>query len=130
MPELPRRFVLSTFEARRTNPAESILGNSIEVLNGIARRGCPSVLAHGRAEAADEFHPAGMVGRMAVCVAPELFDGEDGYPMFIGSGAEHNRCVAGTLTPIAHALVTAHASISSLRQPRSRSCRQIQVANR
>jgi diaminohydroxyphosphoribosylaminopyrimidine deaminase/5-amino-6-(5-phosphoribosylamino)uracil reductase len=46
------------------------------------------VLVEGGATVARAFHTAGLVDRYVVYVAPALMGGDDGSPMFRGTGAK------------------------------------------
>jgi diaminohydroxyphosphoribosylaminopyrimidine deaminase/5-amino-6-(5-phosphoribosylamino)uracil reductase len=45
------------------------------------------VLVEGGASVAHDFHAAGLVDRYVLYLAPLLFGGDDGVPLFAGPGA-------------------------------------------
>jgi diaminohydroxyphosphoribosylaminopyrimidine deaminase/5-amino-6-(5-phosphoribosylamino)uracil reductase len=57
------------------------------VLDELGRRDVMSVLVEGGATVAGAFHRAGLVDRYVLYLAPALFGGDDGRPLFAGSGA-------------------------------------------
>jgi len=58
-----------------------------DVLDELGRRGVLQLLVEGGADVARRFHAAGLVDRYVVDLAPVLFGGDDGRPLFAGSGA-------------------------------------------
>ena len=57
-----------------------------EVLDELGAKGVLQVLVEGGAHVAADFHRAGLVDRYVLYLAPALFGGDDGVPMFAGSG--------------------------------------------
>lgn len=87
-PRQPLRVVLGKVPARaQAQPAISMAGELDEVLDELGRRQVLQVLVEGGAHVAHAFHAAGLVDRYVVYLAPALFGGDDGVPMFAGPGA-------------------------------------------
>jgi diaminohydroxyphosphoribosylaminopyrimidine deaminase/5-amino-6-(5-phosphoribosylamino)uracil reductase len=84
----PLRVVLGTAPAgAKVHPALELSGPLAEVLDELGRRGILSVLVEGGAQVAHDFHAAGLVDRYVLYLAPALFGGDDGRPLFAGAGA-------------------------------------------
>ena len=84
----PLRVVLgSVSPGARIRPAVELGGDLGGVLDELGSRGVLQVLVEGGAAVAHGFHAAGLVDRYVVYVAPALFGGDDGRPMFAGPGA-------------------------------------------
>lgn len=84
----PLRVVLgSAPEGARLRPALELSGDLGEVLEDLAARGVIQVLVEGGPRVAHDFHAAGLVDRYVVYLAPALFGGNDGRPVFDGAGA-------------------------------------------
>src|SRR5205085_4082928 len=62
-------------------------GDHDDVLAVRGRRGVVQAMVEGGATVAGEFHRAGLVDRYVLYLAPALFGGDDGRPLFAGSGA-------------------------------------------
>jgi diaminohydroxyphosphoribosylaminopyrimidine deaminase/5-amino-6-(5-phosphoribosylamino)uracil reductase len=62
-------------------------GSPTAVLNELGAKGVLQVLVEGGAHVAHAFHHAGVVDRYVFYVAPAMFGGDDGVPMFAGPGA-------------------------------------------
>ncbi|MGH9082088.1 MAG: bifunctional diaminohydroxyphosphoribosylaminopyrimidine deaminase/5-amino-6-(5-phosphoribosylamino)uracil reductase RibD [Acidimicrobiales bacterium] len=87
-PRQPLRVVLgSAPDAARARPALELCGDLGDVLDELGRRGVLQVLVEGGAGVAHGFHAAGLVDRYVLYLAPALFGGDDGRPMFDGVGA-------------------------------------------
>jgi diaminohydroxyphosphoribosylaminopyrimidine deaminase/5-amino-6-(5-phosphoribosylamino)uracil reductase len=71
----------------RVLPALELSGDLPAVLDELGRRGVLQLLVEGGASVAHDFHAAGLVDRYVVYLAPALFGGDDGRPLFAGSGA-------------------------------------------
>lgn len=85
----PLRVVLGRApEAARIRPALELEGGLDAVLADLAGRGVLSVLVEGGATVARAFHTAGLVDRYVIYMAPALMGGDDGAPMFRGTGAK------------------------------------------
>jgi diaminohydroxyphosphoribosylaminopyrimidine deaminase/5-amino-6-(5-phosphoribosylamino)uracil reductase len=85
----PLRVVLGTAPAgARVHPALELSGDLAEVLAELGRRGVLQLLVEGGATVAHDFHAAGLVDRYVLYLAPALFGGDDGRPLFAGKGAE------------------------------------------
>jgi len=84
----PLRVVLGRAPAgARVQPALELSGELDEVLGELGRRGVLQLLVEGGATVAHEFHAAGLVDRYVLYLAPVLFGGDDGRPLFAGPGA-------------------------------------------
>jgi diaminohydroxyphosphoribosylaminopyrimidine deaminase/5-amino-6-(5-phosphoribosylamino)uracil reductase len=84
----PLRVVLGTAPAgARVHPALELSGDLGAVLDELGRRGVLQLLVEGGASVAHDFHAAGLVDRYVVYLAPVLFGGDDGRPLFAGPGA-------------------------------------------
>ncbi len=84
----PLRVVLGRAPAgARVQPALELSGELDEVLAELGRRGVLQLLVEGGATVAHEFHAAGLVDRYVLYLAPVLFGGDDGRPLFAGPGA-------------------------------------------
>src|SRR5436305_799178 len=71
----------------RVRPALEVEGELEEVLVELGRRGVVQAVVEGGATVAGAFHRAGLVDRYVVYLAPALFGGDDGRPLFTGPGA-------------------------------------------
>jgi len=84
----PLRVVLGRAPAgARCQPALELSGDLGDVLDELGRRDILQVLVEGGAHVAGAFHRAGLVDRYVLYLAPALFGGDDGRPMFAGAGA-------------------------------------------
>ena len=84
----PLRVVLGRApEGAQVHPALELEGDLDEVLDELGRRGVVQVLVEGGATVAGDFHRAGLVDRYVLYLAPALFGGDDGRPLFTGPGA-------------------------------------------
>jgi diaminohydroxyphosphoribosylaminopyrimidine deaminase/5-amino-6-(5-phosphoribosylamino)uracil reductase len=84
----PLRVVLgSAPPGARMQPALELSGDLRDVLGELGRRGVLQLLVEGGATVAHEFHAAGLVDRYVLYLAPTLFGGDDGRPLFVGPGA-------------------------------------------
>jgi diaminohydroxyphosphoribosylaminopyrimidine deaminase/5-amino-6-(5-phosphoribosylamino)uracil reductase len=84
----PLRVVLGRVpDGRRVQPALELSGDLGEVLDELGRRGVVQLLVEGGATVSAEFHRAGLVDRYVLYLAPALFGGDDGRPLFSGAGA-------------------------------------------
>ena len=75
---------------RQGPPALELSGDLGDVLTELGRRGVLQLLVEGGASVAHDFHAAGLVDRYVFYVAPALFGGDDGRPLFAGPGSWHN----------------------------------------
>jgi len=84
----PLRVVLGVapLEAK-VHPALELSGDLGDVLSELGRRGVLQLLVEGGARVAHDFHAARLVDRYVFYVAPALFGGDDGRPLFAGPGA-------------------------------------------
>lgn len=71
----------------RVQPAVTFTGELEDLLDDLGRRGVLQVLVEGGATVAGAFHRAGLVDRYVLYVAPAIFGGDDGRPLFAGPGA-------------------------------------------
>jgi diaminohydroxyphosphoribosylaminopyrimidine deaminase/5-amino-6-(5-phosphoribosylamino)uracil reductase len=84
----PLRVVLGRApEDARVHPALELEGALGDVLDELGRRGVLQLLVEGGATVAHDFHAAGLVDRYVLYIAPVLFGGDDGRPLFAGPGA-------------------------------------------
>jgi diaminohydroxyphosphoribosylaminopyrimidine deaminase / 5-amino-6-(5-phosphoribosylamino)uracil reductase len=71
----------------RVRPALELSGDLADVLAELGGRGVLQAMVEGGATVAGEFHRAGLVDRYVLYLAPALFGGDDGQPVFSGPGA-------------------------------------------
>ena len=84
----PLRVVLgSAPPGAKVHPALELSGALADVLTELGRRGVLQLLVEGGASVAHDFHAAGLVDRYVLYLAPLLFGGDDGQPLFAGPGA-------------------------------------------
>ena len=84
----PLRVVLGRAPGgARVHPALEMDGDLGEVLDQLGRRGVVQAMVEGGATVAGDFHRAGLVDRYVLYLAPALFGGDDGRPVFAGPGA-------------------------------------------
>jgi diaminohydroxyphosphoribosylaminopyrimidine deaminase/5-amino-6-(5-phosphoribosylamino)uracil reductase len=84
----PLRVVLGRIpEGARILPALEMGGDLGQVLDDLGARGVLQLLVEGGATVAHDFHRAGLVDRYVLYLAPALFGGDDGRPVFAGTGA-------------------------------------------
>ncbi|HSH22837.1 MAG TPA: RibD family protein, partial [Acidimicrobiales bacterium] len=84
----PLRVVLGRAPSdARVHPALELDGDLGEVLDHLGALDVLQVLVEGGATVAGAFHRAGLVDRYVVYLAPKLFGGDDGRPLFSGPGA-------------------------------------------
>jgi diaminohydroxyphosphoribosylaminopyrimidine deaminase/5-amino-6-(5-phosphoribosylamino)uracil reductase len=84
----PLRVVLGRVpEGAKVAPALELTGDLPDVLDELGRRGVLQVLVEGGAHVAHDLHAAGLVDRYVLYLAPTLFGGDDGQPLFAGPGA-------------------------------------------
>jgi diaminohydroxyphosphoribosylaminopyrimidine deaminase/5-amino-6-(5-phosphoribosylamino)uracil reductase len=84
----PLRVVLGTAPpGAKVHPALELSGPLPDVLIELGRRGVLQLLVEGGASVAHDFHAAGLVDRYVLYLAPLLFGGDDGQPLFAGPGA-------------------------------------------
>ena len=84
----PLRVVLGRApEGARARPALELSGDLGPILDDLGARGVVQLLVEGGASVAHQFHQAGLVDRYVLYLAPALFGGDDGRPMFAGPGA-------------------------------------------
>jgi diaminohydroxyphosphoribosylaminopyrimidine deaminase/5-amino-6-(5-phosphoribosylamino)uracil reductase len=87
-PTQPLRVVLGAAPpGAKVLPALELSGPLDEVLAELGRRGVLQLLVEGGASVAHDFHAAGLVDRYVIYLAPLLFGGDDGRPLFAGPGA-------------------------------------------
>jgi diaminohydroxyphosphoribosylaminopyrimidine deaminase/5-amino-6-(5-phosphoribosylamino)uracil reductase len=85
----PMRVVLGHApEGAKVHPAVEMQGELDVVLDQLGRQGIVQAMVEGGATVAAAFHRAGLVDRYVLYVAPVLFGGEDGRPLFAGPGAQ------------------------------------------
>ena len=84
----PLRVVLGKApDGARVHPALELEGDLDQVLLELGGRGVLQLLVEGGATVAHEFHQARLVDRYVLYLAPVLFGGDDGRPLFAGPGA-------------------------------------------
>ena len=84
----PLRVVLGRApEGARVHPCLELDGDLPEVLDTLGSKGVMQLLVEGGPTVAGEFHRRGLVDRYVVYLAPVLFGGDDGRPLFAGAGA-------------------------------------------
>jgi diaminohydroxyphosphoribosylaminopyrimidine deaminase/5-amino-6-(5-phosphoribosylamino)uracil reductase len=84
----PLRVVLGDAAPEaRVQPAVTFSGDLEDLLDDLGRRGVLQVLVEGGATVAGAFHRAGLVDHYVLYVAPAIFGGDDGRPLFAGPGA-------------------------------------------
>jgi diaminohydroxyphosphoribosylaminopyrimidine deaminase/5-amino-6-(5-phosphoribosylamino)uracil reductase len=86
----PLRVVLGRIPPQaQVHPALELAGELADVLDELGGRGVVQMLVEGGARVAHAFHSQGLIDRYVLYLAPALFGGDDGIPMFSGSGAAH-----------------------------------------
>jgi diaminohydroxyphosphoribosylaminopyrimidine deaminase/5-amino-6-(5-phosphoribosylamino)uracil reductase len=84
----PRRVVLGPIpDGARVRPATSEGGDLGDVLDRLGAEGVVQVLVEGGATVAGALHRAGLVDRYVLYMAPCALGGDDGVPVFAGTGA-------------------------------------------
>ncbi len=84
----PLRVVLGHAQKdAKVQPALELSGELGDVLSDLGRRGVVQLLVEGGATVAHDLHAAGLVDRYVLYLAPKLFGGDDGRPLFHGPGA-------------------------------------------
>jgi diaminohydroxyphosphoribosylaminopyrimidine deaminase / 5-amino-6-(5-phosphoribosylamino)uracil reductase len=68
-------------------PAREMEGDLGEVLDELGDAGVLQLLVEGGPSVAHAFHQGGLVDRYVLYLAPALFGGDDGRPLFAGPGA-------------------------------------------
>ena len=87
-PTQPLRVVLGAAPpGAKVLPALELSGPLDDVLTELGQRGVLQLLVEGGASVAHDFHAAGLVDRYVFYLAPALFGGDDGRPIFAGPGA-------------------------------------------
>ena len=83
----PERLVLGHApEGAKVHPCLELGGDLGEILDDLGRRDVVQLLVEGGATVAHDFHRAGLVDRYGIYLAPALFGGDDGRPLFAGPG--------------------------------------------
>ncbi len=84
----PLRVVIGSAPAdAAVQPVLEVSGELTEILDDLGRRGIVQALVEGGPTVAGAFHRAALVDRYVFYLAPVLFGGDDGLPVFAGSGA-------------------------------------------
>lgn len=87
-PRPPLRVVLGAAPpGAAVHPCLELAGPLPGVLDELGRRDVVQLLVEGGAGVAGAFHRAGLVDHYVVYLAPALFGGDDGRPLFAGPGA-------------------------------------------
>jgi diaminohydroxyphosphoribosylaminopyrimidine deaminase / 5-amino-6-(5-phosphoribosylamino)uracil reductase len=90
----PLRVVLGRAPAEaKVHPCVELDGPLGGVLDELGAKGVLQVLVEGGASVAAAFHREGLVDRYVLYLAPALFGGGDGQPLFTGSGAPNIEAV-------------------------------------
>ena len=85
----PLRVVLGTAPSdAAVRPCLEMQGDLLGILDDLGSRGVLQLLVEGGATVAHAFHTAGLVDRYVLYMAPALFGGDDGVPVFSGPGAD------------------------------------------
>jgi diaminohydroxyphosphoribosylaminopyrimidine deaminase/5-amino-6-(5-phosphoribosylamino)uracil reductase len=85
----PLRVVLGKAPpGAKVHPAIELEGDPGDVLDELGRRGVLQAVVEGGPTVAGAFHRAGLVDRYVLYLAPVLFGGDDGRPLFTGPGAQ------------------------------------------
>jgi len=85
----PLRVVLGTAPSdAAVRPCLEMQGDLLGILDDLGSRGVLQLLVEGGATVAHAFHAAGLVDRYVLYMAPALFGGDDGVPVFSGPGAD------------------------------------------
>jgi diaminohydroxyphosphoribosylaminopyrimidine deaminase/5-amino-6-(5-phosphoribosylamino)uracil reductase len=71
----------------KVQPALELQGDLHDVLDELGGRGVLQAVVEGGPTVAGAFHRAGLVDRYVIYLAPVLFGGDDGRPLFTGPGA-------------------------------------------
>ncbi|HEY8080909.1 MAG TPA: bifunctional diaminohydroxyphosphoribosylaminopyrimidine deaminase/5-amino-6-(5-phosphoribosylamino)uracil reductase RibD [Acidimicrobiales bacterium] len=83
----PLRVVLGAAPpGARVHPCLEYSGDLGEMLDDLGSRGVLQLLVEGGAHVAHEFLAAGLVDRIVAYLAPALLGGDDGAPVFAGTG--------------------------------------------
>jgi diaminohydroxyphosphoribosylaminopyrimidine deaminase/5-amino-6-(5-phosphoribosylamino)uracil reductase len=84
----PIRVVLGTVGSdAAVQPCLEMQGDLDAILEDLGSRGVLQLLVEGGATVAHSFHAGGLVDRYVLYMAPALFGGDDGVPLFAGPGA-------------------------------------------
>jgi len=84
----PKRVVLGRIpDGARVRPALEMSGDLGQVLDHLGADDVVQLLVEGGASVAHDFHAAGLVDRYVLYLAPVVFGGDDGRPVFAGPGA-------------------------------------------
>jgi len=84
----PLRVVLGAAAAdAAVQPCLEVAGDLGEILDDLGSRGVLQLMVEGGATVAAAFQSAGLVNRYVLYLAPALFGGNDGLPLFAGAGA-------------------------------------------
>ncbi|MGY9074524.1 MAG: bifunctional diaminohydroxyphosphoribosylaminopyrimidine deaminase/5-amino-6-(5-phosphoribosylamino)uracil reductase RibD [Acidimicrobiales bacterium] len=83
----PRRVVLGNVAAdANVHPCWEMTGAVTDVLQELGERGVVDLMVEGGASVAADFHRSGLVNEYVIYMAPALFGGADGRPLFSGTG--------------------------------------------
>lgn len=84
----PRRIVLGSAPAgAAVHPCTEWRGDLPDLLDELGADGVLQLMVEGGANTAAQFHAEGLVDRYVVYLAPAMFGGDDGRPLFVGAGA-------------------------------------------
>ena len=98
----PRRIVLGVAATgAKIHPCTELSGGLAAILDQLGDEGVLQLMVEGGAHVAAQFHADGLVDRYELFVAPALFGGDDGRPLFAGAGAPSmNDVWRGELTAV------------------------------
>ncbi len=84
----PRRVVLGSVPAgAAVHPCLEWRGDLSTLLDQLGSEGVLQLMVEGGASTVAQFNDQGLVDRYVVYLAPAVFGGDDGRPMFVGNGA-------------------------------------------
>lgn len=84
----PRRVVLGSAPAgAKIHPCLEWRGDIADLLDRLGDEGVLQLMIEGGSATITQFHSEGLVDRYILYVAPAMFGGDDGHPLFVGEGA-------------------------------------------
>ncbi len=87
-PRQPRRIVLGTAPVdARVHPCTEYSGELEPLLDRLGSEGVVQLMIEGGATVANSFHSAGLIDQYVFYLAAAVMGGDDGAPVFAGSGA-------------------------------------------
>lgn len=89
-PREPRRIVLGTAPAgARVHPCTEYSGDLELLLDQLGAEGVVQLMVEGGATVANNFHTAGLIDQYVFYLAAAVMGGDDGAPVFRGSGTQN-----------------------------------------